>query len=734
MIFSLRSSTRPEQALVVRTGEIRKARTAGAVARNVSGGANGKIVILATGKVRRLEAKDRGREEDIFQYYRLHNIAFHYVPPGKRVKRAEIEAHLDSMAADAARPKKTPSPPLPEPVLTILDTQRDTSTARSAVDVLKERVANWKRPDAYEHAIDPKDKKELKDLISKRRSLAARRRGYGEQIDRLNTERPKGWKNELRALKLEQANAAKTYEQAGWRIRAIMGPKYPTVGGGFSTVDQRTAAVIEDLPYQDLGFHPASRPMSYLLSLGWHKRKTIARTGETVNEFSKREFDALLFEYGRFLNRTVGSIVRKFAPSIDTPGHAEEGAWSKRYRKTAFKRWQAKAQEVLYELAQQYAQRDTPSESSNFALYVHTVLPRRMVAEVKEDIGKESEEVLFSELDDMPTRNGQTLTPAVRIETPEQALHREELETQASAVLGKLLKPMEMAVLQARLNILNPHPTEGVYQPKRGEMTLDVGALRPFSKVKEDVIANLGKFFTAPEELAAAEEQLKGATRKFFEAQYDEAMETISSKLGAKAGTNLSEEKREIVKQLKILRKLPKESAAVATPQIEALNSRLDELRQEKDEMRDARRVLAELANAKRLYLEGVRHRVWRHADPETFREGGYIGKLVTKPKKIDMADLMALEEKHSALTAKIDASRSRSEIEKLLKRRLEVSRQLTTMRGEARLTREQSRLLSMPKPKKRKASLSKSLVILDAAAAWRALEVECRLWRWNGF
>jgi hypothetical protein len=565
-----------DKAFVIHVGDVCKARTVGSISDVVSGGKHGKIIRLLEGTVWKLEAKHEARLGEILQYYSKNNIPYRHVPPGTKVNRTEVEelSTLAKRAAVGTAPTKIPDAPVPPEVIEAARNRPHVA----AVEVLRNRVANWSRPKGYEHSIDPKDRVELQKLIAKRRSLGAGWRKFKAEIEELRNTQPRGYKGKLRALKLEEAKAAVTYSEAGRRIRYIMGSTHPTKGGGLLEITHEEAAIIDALPHADIGFNPNEKPMSYLISLGWD-----TTTPKGDKKFSKREFDALLFEYERFIHRTVGRIVKRFEPALAYEGggvREEAGGWTKKHRRQKYKEWVQEAQTILYDLAQRYESTGAPSESNNFLIYAHTVLPLNLVKFIKDDIGiKVRESVFVSDLESMPERGGKLLTPHARIETPEQALYRRELETGASKLFSNILSPLESAVVMARLNFEGAQ--QHVYTPSKGAQQLTMGDMMSWTGVRNTVIANLGEFI--PDD----------TKRKEAEAVVAKMYDATLSKL---------------------------------------FNSAMDKLREHATQLDPSeKRTLAELAHLKTLYLEGIRHETWDQSES--------FGKLIVKPEKGEVVD-----------------------------------------------------------------------------------------------
>ena len=74
----------------------------------------------------------------------------------------------------------------------------------------------------------------------------------------------------------------------------------------------KVVLAIGTMEHKDLGFNPMTRPMSYLLSVGWRDRETKKLEGREVevNKFNSNEMDALLYEFAGFISRAANDAAR----------------------------------------------------------------------------------------------------------------------------------------------------------------------------------------------------------------------------------------------------------------------------------------------------------------------------------------------------------------------------------------------------------------------------------------
>jgi len=580
--------------LVVRVNDLIKARTKGAVASTVAGGKYGRIIKLQDMSVWMLEKKHASRIGEILSYYAKHNIPVQYIAPGVKVPRAEVDelgsaARLQSVYV---APTKTEDPEISANAVKIMGKH-----VVPAVEILKERVENWTQPAKFVYAKDPRFQIELEELIKKRRKLGAGWRAFKKEIDTLREERHRGWKGRIRKVALKMSRAYRTYDEAGQRIRQIKGQAHPTAGGGYDRYTDNDLSMVSVLPHADLGFNPFEKPMSYLLSIGWHKQKS-GRVSDPVNVFGKKEADALLYEYGGFISRIVSELVKKYVNAVGIGEYTPGSTWSSKKRpkeyREKFRDWSAYAKAELFLKAKQYVNKGDPSHSNNFACYVHLSLPHDLHRYALEDLGLSAKqgvkEELMADIEAMPEHGGHMATPHTHMETPEQHLQRRELEEAASRIFLDQLTPLEAAVVAARLHF-GGGSTEGTYTPKK--TSIAVGENLGWRRTKEVVLETLGQF--VPDESVRQEAVFKVAKMK--EARladiFDGAMET---------------------------------------------------LRRNSEELDNVdRKILGELARLKSVYLQGLRHEVW---GPESF---GKLKVVKLKPERTALSQRKHIASKEAA-------------------------------------------------------------------------------------
>lgn len=262
-------------------------------------------------------------------------------------------------------------------------------------------------------------------------------------------------------------------------------------------------AMLAVLP--DIGIDPVERPMSYLLSLGWHKQDSI---GE--NLFTGVEANALMAEFATGVKQAVGKVSRRMQLG---PSERRE--------------LQSDAALFILEAAKRYnaKRREPASAARNFSKLMHGSLAKRLAGDL---IERRREGQKFSTYQeegegDEPV-DLRAAAKEARIETPEQHLRRKQLGGVVSAMTG-ILTPIEYATVISRLNILN-HQTAGISDTAL-DNGIKVGGLKPWKQVKEDVLGRLDQLDVKDFDREKAKTTVMRASSAHLQEVFNRAMEKM---------------------------------------------------------------------------------------------------------------------------------------------------------------------------------------------------------------
>ena len=495
----LRKIEKPKgKALVIRLNDIVKARVKGAKGEAPKYGKYGAIVSSDSsfypteGGIRYIKRSELGSVGKIMERYHKKGVNVSYVPPSSISEQGrsgfdpvKLAGQRKTSARSEARLEKFKEKKAPAVIPQALVSELQTGPRSNALEILRTRVSQWTPLKRYRRTLASVNREELADLLASRRTISKRLRTA-------KTAKEKG------AISKQAAEIQR-------RIDQIYGKAQPTKGGGLFDLTSHQVQEISSLP--DIGVEATRRPMTYLLSLGWHKQD------KGKNSLNTQESNALIHEYQGLISRTASQLASKF--DLQTAD-----------RKDLF----SLGATLLLEMAKEWKPVEPPSASNNFGLRVYGNLPYRIADEARR-IAKErgATDILAEDLAEMPeSKHGTKLTPSVRIETPEQYARRRELAGEVSQIFSNILSPLESAVVMARLNVLNPH-TEGVMSAKLDTPTgkIAIEGVKPWHAVKDDVIGALGTMQMTEADQVQAAESLK----KMPEQRFSQIFQTALNKL-----------------------------------------------------------------------------------------------------------------------------------------------------------------------------------------------------------
>lgn len=580
------------------TGKARGQKTrAGAIISDDPG-----FVAKYRGGIRHLKPQEMGKIADILRRARKKYGNVQYVAPGgidqdlkdQQQERIEYKQQLKE-EREAVDRRNAPTPELPEDVKEILEEKQTEKIP--ILDVLLSRVSAWKRP-KHKWVTDPVFRKRWAKLVKRRQEIARETPGKSVKQKMISSA---DYREVVYALnRLRAEGYVKQYEMA------------QKVGTGID--------VIESLEYPDLGFHPDDKPMSYLLSvMDWPTKKG-------KKQFNKNEQEALTYEFQGMLGRTPAKLASIFHLGDEDTAELKQDA-----------------QLLFWQMVQEWKRVGEPSPTNNFARHMASIFPGRLRHDLERKLRAKGIEVYGEELNDMPLgAHGEKLTPHTRVETPEQAHIRMELETQVGRLFTHLLSPIESVVLQSRLNLENrqegvkDEPFEWPTKMMQGQAVIKekIGfGLKPWAAVKQDLLAKIDSL--------NVNDETKRVTR-------NQVAKLDPSKLSR-------------IYFMPALEKL--RNAGHDAPGM----SHAD------------RKVLADLAHVQAKYLQGIRHRIW---DPSEM-----YGQLTIKPEPVDAKQLKKLEAKYNKLVDKVMRSKPGTQAQaKLLDEKREAGRQLHTLRSQQNL------------------------------------------------
>lgn len=487
--------------------------------------------------------------------------------------------------------------------------------------VLRERVADWDPPRKFRTTSDPKFADELAALLTLRRRVARRLRIQGgARKKQMMGAAP---------ITIDAPGQAKpitvSYAEVDRRINQIVSRKYATEGLRIEIGDRDEIlvlgkqALVSDLPFIDFGYAPTDKPMSYLLSVGWHKKD-----GEGQNEFSANESAALHHEY-KGLVRKVNSRLFERYKDMFSDGEKSEARedlhntlylrfmniakdWDPalRRRKLRQKREELRAKVRLGDLgAREQLDKLKGFDERDFHSYVTKNLfdEGRMIYNAEADRRKAQVHLGEEELQPM-LASGKLAAPHARVAGPEDVAKLRELQQQAERLITSLgLKREEYLSLMGRLGILHARQT--------GDS--EIGTQTQTMRVEQIKERTRQRHVETPEAFKERQKEQHFYTDIEIPGARDwkGAREDIAREVAEQDGISFEEAHRKVLEW-------GVEGAA---------NRAFDTLRSNKTGMTsEERAILTEYAQEQQKYFSGLRH---RHFDPSES-----VGKLKTEPMK----------------------------------------------------------------------------------------------------
>jgi len=512
---------------------------------------------------------------------------------------ARFQEELDRVLALEEQKKildrRKESVELPEEVVAELEAKRGVEET-THVDFLHQRVSAWKPP-RKKFEIDPAFAREWVQLEKRRREVA--RATPGKSVKQKMLANP-------------------DYESVVRRMQQIRASGYvPQFEEGSKMAIAPGVHVMEGGGYLDLGFSATDYPMSYLLSVSTFPREKPTKLPHPVSgrevwarpyKLNPNEQEALLYEFSYPLSRGVSEVAQAYDLQGDDKDELKQ-----------------RANELFLLFTASWEPDGDPSDTNNFRRYVFSKLSYGIQKIGKKMAEEKGREVHDEELEEMPiSSHGTMMTPGVRVESPEMAAQRTELEEQFGKLVGSYLPPIMRTVVTSRLNFASPdkHPLGSIKEEGSG-----IG-VKPWEQVKQDVLDYIKTRDDIPEQdrknKANAFGKLKATD--FERLYFHPAMDLIS---------NTARDPYSPVTSL---------------------------------------RTLAELASLKQLQLQGIRHAHW---DPTESllgvlnvveEEGGKKRKvrLTVSPTAGDSKEITKLEAQLEAVKNKLKASTPSTDEKKL--------------------------------------------------------------------
>lgn len=601
--------------------DLTKAKTVGSTHEMLKRGKHGAIVIddgkTAVRYVSAREAANPIMIVNALSNYRKKGHVARFEPPddtkqlrsmmrGMSKNQRKVMANLlpiDVKLAERQLKQREPQP-LPQEIEIKVKDYREVGNVTPAVSVLRNRVADWTPPSDYRAVVDPLFEDAVKKLITMRREAAA--------------EVP--WAQGQAGKQLASAEYAGIQRQ----IDRMKTRSVPTAGLGKYQTSADNVEVFADFPHH-LGFNPTERPMSYLLSTGWDNKDA-----EGENHFNRNEQEALLYEFAPFVYRQAADVANKvgFRSGIDSKtGKMQMPAEREDIREEAVN--------LLYRMARGYHQDERkkdhgdPTEANNFAVWFYGSFPLNLTKfAVKLAKRKGSEDVFAEELEEATERNGRKLTPATRVESPEEHYRREEGGQAVTQAMDKVLSPVEKVVVLSRMNIINPQAEgvrEGTVEIGEGKdaTKVNIGAIKTWQDTHSDLVANA-------KEIGVPKAAVQKISERKLSGIFDGAMQKLRS--GPETGFTAKQEK-----------------------------------------------ALADLASLQRLYMEGIRHYTWTDNDA--------IRPLIIHPEPVSQKHVDELTREWNALNKLSPYKMPRQKYKAALARKREVSIELANARAQQKLT-----------------------------------------------